>query len=552
MRDNINHPLGEAELIRGSGAGLGKFITKFPFEERTLLHVLAAQVEVRPDKDWLVFDSVEHLTFREAQSLSYRFAEAVKNQIGSAPRVALYLRNQLEFMPSFLGAQAAGGVAIPLNAELKGPLLEVMLKKSDAQLLVVRDELLEHLKALPSLGDVQLVIRSGRSNSAEDSINGVPVVTFEEFVDGVPAVVPELLPSPTDVGALMFTSGTSGGSKAAICTHHYLYWFPGCVADSLKLTDADIASTPLQICHVAAFHNLANASLHAGATAHLKTYFSANKYWEQIAADQATFSMLMGPMAGMIMHSVDRAPDHNLKHLYMIPRPVGHEEFENRYQTKVIWNGWGMTEIFPHLPTRERDDAVPEDTIGHAPTWVDFGVVDEDDRLLPPNVLGEMAYRPLIPFTMANGYYKDPEATAKAFRNFMFHTGDLGYYDEDGRVHFVMRNQDSIRRRGENISAVELERVALGHEAVLTAAAYAVPAEFGEHEVKLDVTCDRELDLSEFHTWLTENLPRYMVPMYLEIRDKMPMTVSQRVEKYKLMTERLDRPGVEKFVNKRR
>ena len=227
-------------------------------------------------------------------------------------------------------------------------------------------------------------------------------------------------------------------------------------------------------------------------------------------------------------------------------------EFEERYGTKIVWQGWGMTEIFPHVPTRDPIVDVPADTIGPPPTWVDFGVVDEHDRMLAPGVLGEMVYRPLVPHAMADGYYEDATATACAFRNFMFHTGDLGYYDEEGRIHFVMRNSDGIRRRGENISAVELEAVALEHPEVVDAAAYAVPAELGEHEVKLDLVLAADLDLGEVHLWLVERLPRFMVPRYLERRDELPKTVSQRVEKYKLAAQPLDRPTVREFAPTRR
>jgi crotonobetaine/carnitine-CoA ligase len=155
---------------------------------------------------------------------------------------------------------------------------------------------------------------------------------------------------------------------------------------------------------------------------------------------------------------------------------------------------------------------------------------------------------------MASGYYGDPAASALAFRNFMFHTGDLGYYDELGRVHFVMRNTDAIRRRGENISAVELENIARRHPRISDAAAYAVPSALGEHEVKLDVITSDELpiDLGEFHRWLIENLPRFMLPRYLEQRADFPRTISQRVEKYKLAAELLDRPGIREFSPPRR
>jgi crotonobetaine/carnitine-CoA ligase len=155
---------------------------------------------------------------------------------------------------------------------------------------------------------------------------------------------------------------------------------------------------------------------------------------------------------------------------------------------------------------------------------------------------------------MARGYYKDPAATVTAFRNFMFHTGDVGYVDADGRVHFSGRSQDRIRRRGENISAVELEFIAAQHDEVVECAAYGVPGELGEHEVKLDVYARSvEFDVRAYHGWLEERLPRYMVPRYIELHaGELPKTPSQKVQKFKLAEAGVARPEVFEFTPARR
>ena len=543
----------DPRLLRGTGADLGPLARKYPDQDRTILNVLDDQVRVRPDQDWLVFDGQDRLTFRQAAEAAYRFAAAAAESGFGEPRVALLLRNQREFMPAFLGAQAAGGFAAPLNPELRGPLLETLLIRCEAQILVVRGDLVPALRDAPSLGDVELVLVCGEAEPGPP-VHGVPVQEFGAWCDQFPATVPASRPAPSDLAALVFTSGTSGGSKAAMWSHHYLYLSSATVADSLGHTPADVLSTPLQMCHIAGLQVFAFSALHAGCTAHLKSSFSASRWWDEIVADKATFAMLMGQMAAMITDRVPEVPAHELRYVYILPQPARRKEFEERYRTTVIWQGWGMTEIFPHVPSKTRLEGVSDDTIGLPPCWVDFGVVDESDRVLAPGELGQLVYRPLIPDAMASGYYGDPAASALAFRNFMFHTGDLGYYDELGRVHFVMRNTDAIRRRGENISAVELENIARRHPRISDAAAYAVPSALGEHEVKLDVITSDELpiDLGEFHRWLIENLPRFMLPRYLEQRADFPRTISQRVEKYKLAAESLDQPDVREFSPPRR
>lgn len=537
-----------SRLVRGTGPDLGQLARRQPPSERTLLHVLALQVEQRPEHDWLVFDGRDRLTFAAAQQAAYRFAEALRTQPVGAPQVALMLRNQREFMPAFLGAQAAGGVAIPLNPELQGPLLHRMLAKCRARVLVIRTDLLDRLPVLDGLAELELILVCGAGDALPDRLHGVPVVHFDPWLAAADPVVPASLPAPSDVAALVFTSGTSGGSKAAVWSHHYLYLSSACVTDALGHGPDDVLSTSLQMCHIAGLQNFANSALQAGCTAHLKSRFSASRYWDEVVEDGATFSMLMGPMAAMVLDAVPAAPAHRLERVYILPQPRERAEFEARYATTVVWQGWGMTEIFPHPPSREPLRGVPDDTIGPPPAWVDFGVVDEHDQLLGVGELGELVYRPLIPYGMADGYFEDPAATVAAFRNFMFHTGDLGYYDVEGRMHFVMRNQDAIRCRGENVSAVELEAVALRHPAVQEAAAYAVPAEHGEHEVKLDVVLSGARMVDDLHAWLVGQLPRYMVPRYLEVRATLPRTLSQRVEKYKLAQEGVDRPAVRSFA----
>jgi crotonobetaine/carnitine-CoA ligase len=541
-------------LLRGTGADLGPLALSAPPEERTMWHVLRRRVAERPDHDWLVFDGRDRLTFAAAQDQAERVAGAVAaaGVDAAAPNVALLLRNQVEFMPAFLGAQRAGVAAVPLNPELRGPLLARLLAKCRASALVLRADLLDRLAELEGLGALRVVVVCG-NGARPDAIHGVPVVAYETWAGDAEPLRDAPLPRPEDVAALVFTSGTSGGSKAAVWSHHYLHLSSACVSDALEHGAEDVLSTSLQMCHIAGLQNFANSALQVGCTAHLKSYFSAGRYWDEVVADGATFSMLMGQMAAMILDEVPEAPPHRLERVYILPQPQAREEFERRYRTTVLWQGWGMTEIFPHPPTRQRIEDVPADTIGPPPAWVDFGVVDEHDRVLGPNELGELVYRPLMPYGMAGGYYDEPEATARAFRNFMFHTGDLGYRDEQGRMHFVMRNQDAIRRRGENVSAVELENIALGHDAVRDAAAYAVPSELGEHEVKLDVVlADGDVTLEELHAWLVERLPRYMVPRYLEARDAFPKTLSQRVEKYKLAQQGVDRAAVSEFIPARR
>ena len=470
-------------------------------------------------------------------------AHALIATVGAGAHVALFMRNQREFMPVFYGAMAAGGAAVPLNADARGPLLEYVIDRSDARVLVSRADLLDRLAELPSLGDVERVLVVGAEADLPASAAGVPVERFEDWLEGHPSDPPAPFPEGHEVALIQFTSGTTGRSKGVVYPHQFLFLYSAMLTDSLGRTRDDVLTTPLPLFHVAALHIIANSALHAGCTAHLKSRFSATAYWEQVAEDGATFSILLGPMAAIILKQVSEAPEHRMSTMFCVPPPPGKEEFERRFGVTLLWQGYGMTEVYP-LPMRPEMLDGPPTTIGHPVTWMEYGVVDEHDRLVGPGEPGQLVFRPLMPNAMAHGYYKDPEATMVAFRNFMFHTGDVATYDEDGCLHYRGRMQERIRRRGENVSALELELVALRHPQVLEAAAFAVPGEFGEDDVKLDVVLKDDLDLAELHAWLVENLPRFMVPRYVERREAFPKTPSERVEKYKLAEEGAERPGV--------
>jgi len=530
-------------LLRGRGLDPGPHVRRYAPDERTLLRVLRDQADSRGDHPWLVFEGgAASLTFAQAYGLTNQVGHAVIDRVGEGAHVGLLLHNQWEFMPTFLGAQAARGVSVPLNPDARGPLLHHVVEASEVALIVARTDLLETLAGLDDLGGVQLVVAIG--DGPPEQVNGVPVIDWDTWLDGQPTTPPRDLPAHHEMALLQFTSGTTGRQKGAVYSHHFLHLFGALFADSQERTPDDVLMTPLPLCHVAALHLVADTALHAGCTAHLYHRFSATEYFQQIADSGANWSIILGPMAAMVMKRVDETPRHRLESLFCVPPPPEREAFEERFGVRMLWQGFGMTEIFPiPMPTRMRE-GVPEDTIGMPVSWMDYGVVDEHDRLLPPDTVGELVFRPLIPHGMVDGYYQEPEATVAAFRNFMFHTGDLATYDEDGLLHYRGRKQERIRRRGENVSALELEFVALRNEAVVEAAAYGVPSDLGEEDVKLDVVLSRDQQLEDLHTWLKDNLPRYMVPRYLEARPSFPKTPSERIQKWQLKQEPVDRPEV--------
>ena len=530
-------------LLHGRDRGLGPYSTRFPVEQRTIVRALRHQAERYGEKPWLIYDGTDTLTYAEGARLANRVANAILRSVGPGQNVGLYLRNQFEFMPAENGALMVG-VAVPLNADARGPLLQSQIERAHCRILIARDDLITWLEALPSLGEVSLVVVVG-STKPPRRVAGVPTVRWDTWINE-PETLEIAEPDYRDLAVIAFTSGTTGRAKGVMYSHYYHYLFSSTIAESLEHTDKDIFTSPLPQYHRGSAHLIANGSLHAGATGCLQQRFSPRRFWPDASRDNATYGFLLGPLAALVDKEtpLSEVPEHRVESIYCLPPPPNRPEWERKFNTRILRQGWAMTEIFPCIMQQEQVEGVPEDSIGWPVNWFDYGVVDPHDRMVAPGEVGELVLRCLIPYAMFSGYYEDPEATNEAFRNLWFHTGDAASYEPDGMLRFRGRLRDRIRRRGELVTAAEVEMVALLHEAVREAACYGVAAELGEEDVKLDVVLAHPIPVEEFHAWLTENLPRFMIPRYIEYREDFPKTPSLRIEKYKLKDLALDRPEV--------
>jgi carnitine-CoA ligase len=273
-----------------------------------------------------------------------------------------------------------------------------------------------------------------------------------------------------------------------------------------------------------------------GATAALVERFSVRRFWAQVRRYRATVFDFLGATL-TLLHKQSPAPDDvdNPARLgWGVPLPAWAGEFERRFGVELV-EVYGLSDAGIVLYNRPGEPRRPG-SCGRPVEPFDVRVLDEDGFELPGGQVGEICVRPREPHVIMTGYLGMPDATAEAWRDLWFHTGDLALRDADGYFYFAGRTKDVIRRRGENIPALEIEDAVRRHSAVLDVAAFGVPSELTEEDVMVAVAVrpGHELNAPELLAHCAELLPRHMVPRYVELTDTLPRTPTEKVEKHVL------------------
>ena len=256
----------------------------------------------------------------------------------------------------------------------------------------------------------------------------------------------------------------------------------------------------------------------------------------------ATIASLLGTIAVLIANDTDRpesAENTTFRLVAAAPMPPDiAAKFKQRWDVDTFSAGYGVTEasLISSLPP----GAVNPPHAAGQPNNVEFDVriFDDLDNEVPAGEVGEIVCRPKQPHVMFEGYWGRPEATLAVSRNWWFHTGDFGKV-EDGFLYFVDRKKDYLRRRGENISSFEMEKIFLGHPDIVDVAVHSVPSPIGEDDVKVTAVVQPEADLSEegLCRWSLDRVPYFAVPRFIEFREVLPRNPVGRVLKYQLRDE---------------
>jgi crotonobetaine/carnitine-CoA ligase len=523
--------------MNASGAGLAVHPCdpRVPAREvcvvRYLLDRWAAE---RGGDTYVIFDSQRRYTYRQMRERTISVAVGLARLgVKQGDHVLAWQPTSPEMLATYYAINYLGAVFVPINTAYRGSLLEHVIENSDARLAVVHSNLIERLEGI-RLGALARVVVTG---PAPQSPAPLPMTPFEELT-GIEADLPALSRpiEPWDTQSVIYTSGTTGPSKGVLSSYLHMYTNPGPEAwPFITGEDRFLVNNPMF--HIGGM-GLPFAMLARGGSIVLPERFSTDHFWPLVKEHDVTAIFLLGVMATFLSKAPPSAQDraHKVRSCFIVPLIEGAQEFSRRFGVDV-YTIFNMTEI--SSPIVSAPNPTVRGTCGKVRAGVDVRLVDGNDCEVALGAVGEMMLRTDRPWAMSHGYQKDPETSARAWRNGWFHTGDAFRKDADGNYFFVDRMKDSIRRRGENISSFEVEAEVLAHGDVRECAALGVPSELGEDEVLIVVAPapGKAVDPAALIQFLVPRMAYFMIPRYVRILPDLPKTPSAKVLKAQLRRE---------------
>jgi carnitine-CoA ligase len=488
----------------------------------------------------MMVDSTTY-SFADVNHLANSYAASLQALgVGRGDTVAIFMENSAEFVITSFAVNRLGAVWVPINVYLKGEFLLDPLKRSGAGILVADSHLLPRLAEFSD--DIKMkhvVVRTTEEAVTTIVPSGSERIDIRQLAEaGGEPVVPDL--GPSDTSSVMWTSGTTGPPKGVMQSHNA--WIAGadCMNRGRDVREGDVFYCCVPMYNSGGWVLNVYAALVAGLPIGIDASFSVTEFWNRCRFYGATQILTMGTMHIYLWQAPEQPSDQDnpVRVGGCIPMPPDLlEPFKERFGIEYVWSGFGQSECMPWSIT-DRSRQWKPGSCGTARSDLEVRVNDENDRELAAGQVGEICIRPREPWTIFSGYFKDPEATLRSFRNLWYHSGDLGRIDEDHEMFFVDRKADFMRYKGRNVSSFEVERVVRQHPAVADVAAHGIPAEElpQESEVKVCVVLQpgEEISPEELATFVNDRAPYYVVPRYIEFVETLPYTPTGRVQKFRL------------------
>ena len=467
-----------------------------------------ALVHLEDGSTWTHLDALRYAAgaARELRAAGVRQGDAV----------AVGLGNSGAFLRAWWGAAVLGAVLVPVNPTHRGPLLRRLLDLSRPTAVVSDGELAQRIQAESGHRDFVL-------------LTPVDVARADRVLPDLERPL-----EAWDTHGLILTSGTTGPSKLVRTTYAQHAQAGAATLDSWAFGPDDTYLCDLPLYHVAAinttFHMIRSRSRIA-----LRSRPQLNAYWEVARDTQATYAHIYSTVMAYLQAQPPRGAEHEhrLRLVSMIPLPADVESFRRRFGIGHISTSWGSTEAAGAVIGPDSAELPPRSCGRIRPGW-HVRLVDAFDSEVPEGTAGEAIVRCDSPWMIAAEYVGAPSATAAAWRNGWFHTGDLLRRDDEGVYYFVDRLKDSLRRRGQNVSSYEVETVIQAYPGVLEVAVVPERSDAAaEDEVKAWIVVEHQaaIDFGDLLRYCASNLPHYMVPRYFELAVTFDKTPTGKIRK---------------------
>ncbi|QIE55517.1 ATP-dependent acyl-CoA ligase [Pikeienuella piscinae] len=454
---------------------------------------------------------------------------------GHGHRIAMLIGNRAEFFLMKLAMNRLGISNVPVNPDYRAGELAYLLDDSRADLALVERERLDLMEAG--------IAEAGRNP---------PLALLEEIAAGVPrAAAPppaEGAPTPATEASLIYTSGTTGRPKGCILSHEAELMYGESylmIPEPFALREAaDRALNPLPLFHVNAGVITFFGMMLSGNAQIIPTRFSASTWWRDIRDTGATIFHYLGVVISVLMAGREAGKTDTGALRWALGagvEPALHGAFESRFGVPLV-ECWGMTEMCRVLFVAEEPRMIDTRAIGRPRDGLEVRVADREGRDVPPGTPGEMllrhsAEKPRKGFF--SGYLNKPEATAEAWRDGWFHTGDTVTQDKSGMIFFVDRAKNIIRRAGENIAAAEVENCLFEDKRVAAVACIAAPDKMREEEVLACIVLAEGVEPNEetaraLFDHAFQRLAYFKPPGWIRFLDALPVTGTQKVVKHQI------------------
>lgn len=506
-------------------------IVTTPSELCVFSNLLEKWSEIQPNKVFARFYGGPQWTYAETRDKAMRAANSLARLgVKQGDLVLCWLPNGPEMLTAWLGLNLLGAVFVPFNTAYRGDLLENVIKLSEAKLLIAHHQLLERLEDVNLYGIVDII---STGNTVPNSKISTRMHSFSALAEGALGTI--FLDHPIeawDSQSVIFTSGTTGPSKAVLSTYAHLYAQGPETFQEFTANDCFKVNLPLY--HCGGTMAVATALARGGSIGVVES-FHPDTFWDAVREMGCTWSFVIISMPQFLLKRPPSSDDKNHP-LRRIIINANWDEFRERFGAEG-YTLFNMSEVCTPIFSKLNPDVAG--TCGILRNGIEARLVDAHDNEVEVGEVGELIMRTERPYMFSHEYLNNPKATAKTWRNGWFHTGDLLKRDSEGNYFFVDRLKDVIRRRGENISSIEVEQCVISYPGVREVAAVPVRDSLGDEEVLIVVT-QQPNEIFSFEA-LTEHcvkrLPHFMVPRYVRIAESMPKTPTGKIQKTSLVAQ---------------